>query len=205
MKALYFYDAAKAFEQCEICLGYLQEKRLAISSYEFFFNSFILSINQAWELMRQEFNSKRFDKGHQLSIFMKNIEVSRDFRSIDSDPLLTFIKEARNQLAHRESLLWISNQEVDCVGLGAKINMGQEHFTVPYNRYSRVVLPSLSSTFCDVLIALKPVTTKDGTKVNVPSSCKGVNIKTDPFSVLYASYLYYGEQFEQLLYYIRKV
>lgn len=198
-----FFDTAKAFEHCEICLEYMHRDSTSLKGYVFFFNAFVFNINQAWELLCQELINRNVVDSVAMG-FVREISDKRNFKSNNADPLLVYLKEARNQLSHRESILWISSDEKKVDGLGKLVNMGQNHEVTSRKLYSRVVLPSLSSIFVDTFIALKPVRTRDNTLIPVPASCMGHSVTTTPFDVAYTSYDFYGQQFDKLADYLRK-
>lgn len=190
-----FHDPAKAFAHCEVCLDEIQREGLAAWAYEFFFNAFIFYINQAWELAVEAFHTSKSDavSGDAL---IDQVKLMRD----RDDPLLLYVREARNQLAHRESVLWISDEEPKMPeGVGAIVNLGASYYSTDWKRYSCAVLPSLSSNFVGTKVAAKPVANKKGVKVPVPEANEGQAIDSSPLGIMRAAYECYGRNFAKLI------
>lgn len=189
-----FHDPAKAFAHCEVCLDEIQREKLPPWAYEFFFNSFVFYINQAWELAIEAFRTSKCEStaGENL---IGRVKLMRD----RDDPLLLYVREARNQLAHRESVLWISDEEPKMPeGVGTIINLGASYYATDWKRYSCTVLPSLSSNFVGTQVAAKPVTDKKGAKVAVPEENEGQAIDSSPLGIMRAAYECYGQNFAKL-------
>lgn len=194
-----FHDPAKAFAHCEVCLDEIQREKLPAWAYEFFFNSFIFYINQAWELAVEAFRTSNCDSASGKALISR-VKLMRD----RDDPLLLYVREARNQLAHRESVLWISDEEPKMPeGLGNIVNLGASYYTTNWKRYSCTVLPSLSCNFAGTKIAAKSVANKNGGKVAVPQTSEGQAIDNSPFGIIRAAYEFYGQNFAKLFEFTR--
>lgn len=190
-----FHDAAKALAHCEVCLDEIQIKQLPAWSYEFFYNSFIFYINQSWELATVAFqlSNNTPEDGQAL---VEHVRSMRD----DQDALLVYLREARNQLAHRENVLWISHEEPKKPeGLGAITNLDASFYTTDHRRYSCKVLPSLSFNFAGTDVAAKPVFDKKKNLVPVPLVCNGLPIDNSPLGIMKAAYEFYGQSFGKLI------
>ena len=194
-----FHDPAKAFAHCEVCFDEIQRENLPAWAYEFFFNSFIFYINQAWELAVEAFQISECSSAPGKAL----IDCVKQMRDRD-DPLLLYVREARNQLAHRESVLWISDEEPEMPdGLGKVVNLGESYYTTDWKRYSCVVLPSLSFNFAGTQVAAKPVTTKKGEIVTVPETSAGKEVDNSPLGIMRAAYEFYGQNFDKLFQFTR--
>nr|WP_298249111.1 hypothetical protein [uncultured Halomonas sp.] len=192
-----FHDAAKAFAHCEVCLDEIQREELPAWAYEFFFNSFIFYINQAWELAVGAFRASKCTSAPGQDL----IDRVKKMRDRD-DPLLLYVREARNQLAHRESVLWISDEEPKMPeGLGSIVNLGPSYYTTEWKRYSCVVLPSLSFNFVGTRVAAKPVLSRGGEMIAVPEVNEGQ--ENSPLNIMVAAYTFYGKSFDQLFQFSR--
>lgn len=189
-----FHDSAKAFAHCELCLDEIQREHIPAWAFEFFFNSFIFYINQAWELAE-----KGFDKSKCTSIdgevLIKYVKKLRE----KDNALLRYVREARNQLAHRESVLWISDEESTIPdGVGDIVELAASYYTTDRRRYSCVVLPSLSFNFAGTRVAARPVYTISGNVVAVPNKNEGQIPDNSPLGIMRAAYTFYGQHFEKL-------
>jgi hypothetical protein len=194
-----FHDPAKAFAHCEVCLDEIQREKLPAWAYEFFYNSFIFYINQAWELAVEAFHTSKCSSAPGQAL----IDRVKRMRDRD-DPLLLYVREARNQLAHRESVLWISDEEPRMPeGLGNVVNLGSSYYTTNWKRYSCAVLPSLSFNFAGTQVAAKPVSTKKGGIVPVPETNEGQSVDNSPLGIMRAAYEYYGQNFDKLFQFTR--
>jgi hypothetical protein len=203
-KHLHFYNAAKVLEDCELCLSAIENSQISLHGYEFFYNTFIFKINQCWELANEYF--LKLDGDLQVAKeFVASLNSMRDIKSSNKDPLLIYIKEARNQLAHREDILWISSEESSIPdGLGHQINFGSSYVSQSAKLYSRCVLPSLSLNFADIYIAAKPVSHRSGEEIPVPLSCCGIKMKDNsPLNIMTYSYEFYGQNLCKLIELIR--
>lgn len=189
-----FHDPAKSFAHCEVCLDEIQSEKLPAWAYEFFFNSFIFCINQAWELTEKAFDISKCTSATGLAL-IDCVKLMRD----RDDPLLLYVREARNQLAHRESVLWVSDEETEMPdGLGKIVTLGASYYTSDWKKYSCVVLPSLSLNFAGTQVAVKPVSTKKGEVVAVPETSKGQTLDNSPLGIMRAAYEFYGQNFDTL-------
>ena len=189
-----FHDAVKSLRHCEICLDEIQQENTSALAYEFFYNSFIFYINQSWELAVQAFQMPPIPVLGQELIDNVNTMRNRD------DPLLQYVREARNQLAHRENILWISDEENQKPeGLGSVVNLSAGYYKVGSNRYSCAALPSLVLNFVGSQVAAKPITTRNQKKIAVPQNNAGQEIENSPLGLMEASYKSYGKKIERLL------
>lgn len=194
-----FHDPAKAFAHCEVCLDEIQREKLPAWAYEFFFNSFVFYINQAWELAVEAFHTSKCDSVSGEAL-IDHVKLMRD----QDDPLLLYVREARNQLAHRESVLWISDEEPKMPeGVGNIVNLGASHYATSWKRYSCTVLPSFSSNFVGTQVAAKPVTNRKGLTVAVPEANEGQAIDSSPLGIMRAAYECYGQNFAKLFQFTR--
>jgi len=189
-----FLDPAKALAYCEVCLDEIQRENLHPLAYEFFFNSFIFSINQFWELTVKAFENSKCTSTSGLALIRRVNAMRAD------DQLLLYVREARNQLAHRESVLWISDDEIETQdGLGAVVSLGANYYTTDMKRYSCLVLPSLSLNFVGTTVAAKPVFNKQQIKIAVPKKNSGQSIGNTPLDIMNAAYDFYGQKFGELI------
>jgi len=194
-----FHDPAKALAHCEVCLDEIQREKIPAWAYEFFFNSFVFCINQAWELSVEAFQMTKCTSVPGQAL----IDRVKQMRDRD-DPLLLYVREARNQLAHRESILWISDEEPKMPeGVGSIVNLGASYYTTDWKRYSCTVLPSLSFNFAGTQVAAKPVVTRKGGVVAVPENNAGQTLDNSPFSIMRAAYEFYGKNFNDLFQHTR--
>ncbi|MGQ4276856.1 hypothetical protein ACQ5ES_07405 [Pseudidiomarina sp. E22-M8] len=190
-----FHNAAKAFAHCEICIEEVQRAKIPPWAYEFFYNSFIWAINQAWEFSEKGFELLNCDSviGREL---IKKVSLLRARES----QFLKYVREARNQLAHRESIIWLSDEEPNAPeGIGATISLSDSYYATNRHRYSCVVLPSMSCNFSGTQIAVKPVYDKKGNIIPVPKTLENTEIDNSPLGIMRASYEYYGENFKALV------
>lgn len=190
-----FHDAAKAFGHCEICIEEVQRAKIPPWAYEFFYNSFILAINQAWELSVKGFGSLDCDSliGREL------IEKVSLLRAANSH-LLGYVREARNQLVHSESILWLSDEESNAPdGIGVVVNLSDSYYATNWQKYSCVVLPSMSCNFAGTQVAVKPVQTRKGKIIPVPKKLKNIELDNSPLGIMRASYEFYGKNFKALV------
>lgn len=194
LKYTQYYDSAKSLSHCEFIIEQFNTQELPPWGFELLFNAFIVNINQAWELAHAAY------KNNFSSILNGRKIIDRVYNDrTQNDDLLNFIREARNQLSHREAILWSSDEEprIDCIGkaniVGPSSNMRNK------NSYSCAVLPSLNLNFTGTQIALKPIMDKKGTVLSVPVMHLNHKIQNDPINVMNISYEYYGVKFSELV------
>lgn len=201
-----FHDAAKALSHCELCIHQVLNKNISYADFEFFYTSFMFEINRFRELVHKQLiqlNNK------EILSFSKKIERKVDIGTPFTDPLLAYVRYARNQLGHeRKNILWNSSDEGEVEGLGVKENMGEYYNTKSIKCYSTSVLPSLQLNFVATYIAAKPVVAiKKGKKIElpVPNQCCGNIFENTPRNIMICAYKFYGQNFDKIVDWSRKV
>lgn len=119
-----------------------------------------------------------------------------------SDPLIHYIKVARDQLSHRRGVLWHSEHGPRPMDAGEAITREGAHAVRDHNRYAAAVLPTLVLDLIPTEAALVPIeerVTEKGKKaslitVPVPVEHDGRPLTaTDPTNCALAALKYYGE------------
>lgn len=187
-KVFGLYDAGKALSHCEMCLGGMKSKDISDHPYEFFFNSFVYYIDQAWELAEKYFEGLEED----YEVVERLTESVYDDRHGEDD-LIHYIRHARNQLTHEESILHFSDEKEGENKFGTPVEVSPQQYTRSTDKYSTIVMPSFRMSFGIVNIYAKPVTGhKEGVIVTVPNYHQGKRINNNPTNMAEMVYEYYG-------------
>lgn len=193
---LNFHNSAKALKFCEACIHYAHNSQVGYINFELFYNTFIFEINRFWEIT---YTKGKESNCRTLLSFLEEINNSRNYWTTSADPLLSYVKEARNQLAHDKNILWNSNEESIIEGLGKKENMGPHYDQVSKDLHSTAILPSLALCFSDVEIAAKTITTLRKDTIEVPVKCINNSFENTPRKIMTTTYDFYGQSFRKII------
>lgn len=189
-----YYDSAKSLSYCEFVIEQFNTQELSPWLFELLFNTFILNINHSWEMAKEAYQNN-FSSILDVKKIIDRVNNDRT----QNDDLIIFIREARNQLSHREAILWSSEAEPKIEGIG-KVNCFGPSSTLRNKKYfSCTILPSLYLNFIGTQIALKPIKKKDGNWLTVPDKHLNQKIQNDPINVVKITYNYYGNNIHELV------
>ncbi|MCS4102362.1 hypothetical protein [Salinibacter ruber] len=188
------YDTAKALSHCEMCLEAISRDKITDHQYEFFYNSLVYYIDQAWDLAESHFSDLR----SQYNLVDKIVEDIYDDRHGDDD-LIHYMRHARNQLTHEEMILTYSDEINESLNLGKPVEVYPHQFSKDTDLHSTIVMPSFRMSFGNTHIYSRRVTGhKDGITVEVPKKHDGKEIERTPTNMANLTYDYYGSRIRRM-------
>jgi len=188
------YDAGKALSHCEMCLDGMKSEDISDHPYEFFYNSFVYYVDQAWKLAENHF--KGLENNREIVD-----EVIEDVYSDrhGEDDLIHYMRHARNQLTHEKAILHFSEEKKGGGKLGDPVEVIPYQYTRSTDRYSTIVMPSFRMSFGVVNIYSSPVTGhKEGLIVTVPDYHQERRLENNPTKMAELTYEYYGSCIERM-------
>lgn len=141
MVKMFLEDAFIDLDRAENHAHALKDENLGIHEYEEHFDQFLRYINSAWEKSVHELVETMRDD------FRGDIDRDASEEARKSDPLIHYIKVARDQLSHRQGVLWHSGHGKPPIGAGRLIQRGGSYLVRDRNSYAAAVLPTLSFNF----------------------------------------------------------
>lgn len=187
------YDVGKALSHCEMCLDGMKSEDISDHPYEFFYNSFVYYIDQAWKISDKYFA----DFEEEYESVSETRQVVDNDRTGD-DELIYYMHHARNQITHEGSILHFSEEE-NPANLGEPIQVEPHNYTRDTDRYSTIVMPSFRMSFNYIYVYAKPVSFHGGEiTVDVPNSHQGSNIDNNPNNMADLTYEYYGSRIQKM-------
>ena len=201
-KLFEFYEVGKVLGHCEFCIHMSVRDDIDVSypAFEYLYNSFIYSINRFWELLEREVKTKFPSKSKAIDL-VNHVKNMREQGKPETDPLLAYVKTARNQLAHNDSIVWRSDEyEVEPDGIGRKMQFGPSFEGKKASLHSTCVAPIVNINFVGAEMAAIPVTDqRNPIPMPPPNTCGGKAFDNDLRNIMFESYDLYGKHFRAIV------
>lgn len=199
----------EAFAELDIAETYASELAvcdLPLPNYLSYYRSVLNHLDSAWDKAREAL----LNSGHPLIVGEGDkaliewhpwIRAEKLRTCIDAggfDPLLKYLKIARNQAEHRrEPSLWVCSDPGEPPSSAGDVVYRPGGYIVrDAKSYAATMLPTLELDFVGARIALLPVADKKGRVIAIPNSHLGLHLtRNDPGTVTKLAVTFYGDLF----------